>query len=274
MRPIRVMTFNVQGIWPKEGPNSWANRAPLSVSTILHHDPDLIGFQEAQTGNLEVFREQLPGYVFVQGNHYGDNPPSEYTSVFWKADRFDLTDRGEFWFSPTPDVPSTGWGVNYPMGATWVKLRDRRTGKVLLHLNTHYEDGPWGAESRREATRLIISRMQALSGGELPVIATGDFNWNPGGEEHTRFLEAGYVDTYLAAGHVDGAVSTFHRFEGEGYDARRYSDGANTFWRIDWVLVRSRAGAAAVRSCEVVTDSQPPCYPSDHYPVVAELELA
>jgi len=114
--------------------------------------------------------------------------------------------------------------------------------------------------------------MQAIAGDDCAVIATGDFNWNPGGEAHTLFLEAGYVDTFLAAGHADGAVSTFHGFEGQAYDARRYSDGANTYWRIDWVLVRPGAPGARVALCRVITDSEPPCYPSDHDPVMAEID--
>lgn len=272
MSLLRVMTLNIQGQWTKEGPNCWTNRAPLSLAVIQRQDPDLVGLQEAQVGNLDFFRQHLRGYAWVNGNCYGNNPPNEYTPIYWKADRFDLLAYGEFWFSPTPETPSIGFGVDYPMGATWVKLHDRQSGRPLIHVNTHYEDGPWGAESRLNATRIIVERMQAL-GGEVPVIATGDFNWNPGGEAHALFLESGYMDTYLAAGLEDGAVSTFHGFEGEAYDARRYSDGANTFWRIDWVLVRPGAQPVQVRSCRVVTDAEPPCYPSDHYPVVAEIEL-
>jgi endonuclease/exonuclease/phosphatase family metal-dependent hydrolase len=274
MSLLRVMTLNIQGTWPSEGPNRWANRAPLSLNAIERHAPDLFGLQEAQVGNLEYFRQNLQGYAWTNGNCYGDNPPNEYTPIYWKVDRFDLLGYGEFWFSPTPETPSVGYGVDYPLGASWVKLLDRTTGRPLIHVNTHFEDGPAGAESRRNAARILIERMRVIGGDDLPVIATGDFNWNPGGEAHRLFLEAGYVDTFLAAGHADGAVSTFHGFEGQAYDARRYSGGANTFWRIDWVLVRPAAAPGArVASCRVVTDSEPSCYPSDHYPVIAEIDL-
>jgi hypothetical protein len=30
----------------------------------------------------------------------------------------------------------------YPLGVTWVLLRCRQNGVSLLHLNTHFEDGP------------------------------------------------------------------------------------------------------------------------------------
>lgn len=270
---LRVMSFNIQGTWPKEGPNSWTNRAPLIVALLLSQSPDLIGLQEAQAGNIEYLRRHLPGYTLLPGNCYGNTPPNEYNAILYKRERFELLETGEFWFSPTPDEQSTGNGVDYPMGATWVKLLERQSGSPLLFLNTHFEDGPDGAESRREGARLIIDRMRERSGGELPVIATGDFNWNPDGEAHRLFEAAGYVDTFLAAGNTDGVESTIHCFEGPAYDARKYSNGANTYWRIDWVLVQPGARRVEVEACTIVKDAQPPTYPSDHYPVVADLRM-
>ena len=41
-------------------------------------------------------------------------------------------------------------------------------------------------------------------------------------------------------------------------------------WRIDWILV---GGPVAVRSVETVLFNDGGRYPSDHYPVVASLEL-
>lgn len=274
MTTVRFMTFNVNGSnWPKEGTNAWAERGPRNVGVILRQTPDVIGFQEVQAGNLRTYQESLCGYNHVAGNCYGNNPPNEYTSIFWKADRFDLRDSGEFWFSPTPDTPSTGWGVDYPMGATWVRLQDRLTSREFIVLNTHFEDGPDGAESRREASRLIVDRMQAIAGNRLPVVLTGDYNYNPDGEAHAILRGAGYVDSFLAAGHKDGLDSTFHGYEGEGYDARRYSDGATTFWRIDWIMVRQGENPVRVLSGAIVRDAEPPLYPSDHYPVIADLQL-
>src|SRR5438105_1482436 len=107
---FRVMTFNINGAaYPRDGPNAWANRANLNVATILKHAPDLIGFQEVHEVNLATYRAGLPGYAHVVGNKYGDNPPEESTSIFWKEQRFTLVEAGEFWLSRTPDVPSSDW---------------------------------------------------------------------------------------------------------------------------------------------------------------------
>ncbi len=40
------------------------------------------------------------------------------------------------------------------MGATWARLRRLGDGAELLHLNTHFEDGPDGEQSRVEGSKL------------------------------------------------------------------------------------------------------------------------
>jgi endonuclease/exonuclease/phosphatase family metal-dependent hydrolase len=268
------MTFNIQGSqYSPEGPNAWVNRAGLNVATIRKYAPDLIGFQETQSDNLATYQMGLSDYAHVVGNNYGDDPPDAWTSIFWKAERFALVEAGEFWFSQTPDVPSSDWGVPYPMGATWVRLRDHGSGAELLHLNTHFEDGPEGEQSRQEGSRLIITRLNQFQAAGLPALVTGDFNCNPGAPAHRAFLAAGFVDTYLAVGRVDGAESSYHGFEGERYSAEAASAGANTFWRIDWILARGGRESWQITSCAILRDAQPPTYPSDHYPVLAEVEL-
>ncbi len=143
MSTVRVMTFNVQGAgYPAEGVNSWERRAALNVRVIERAAPDLIGFQEIRRGNLATYRERLRGYGHVAGNNYGDNPPAEWTSIFWKAARFALVEADEFWLSRTPDEPSADWGVPYPMGATRVRLRDLDDGARWLHVNRTSRTAP------------------------------------------------------------------------------------------------------------------------------------
>jgi endonuclease/exonuclease/phosphatase family metal-dependent hydrolase len=269
---IRIMTFNVQGCThPSEGPHSWGSRAALNVRTIRRYAPDLIGFQEVQRGNLATYGAELAGYDHVAGNRYGDVAPTEHTSIFWKRARFALVESGEFWFSRTPDRPSADWGVPYPMGATWARLRCVEDGAHLLHLNTHFEDGPGGALSRAEASKLLVARAAQLQGG-APAVLTGDFNCNPWHEPYRTFLSHGFTDTYRAAGHGDSAASsTLHGFRGAGYFALEW--GGELYWRVDWVLTRDGAARLQATSCTIARDAEPPVYPSDHYPVVAEVLL-
>jgi endonuclease/exonuclease/phosphatase family metal-dependent hydrolase len=266
----RVMSLNINGV-SGDAQNTWERRSPVVAALIRRYSPDIIGMQEVCAENQGTFREALSDYEFVPGNCYGDTPPQEYTPVFWKSARYSLLDTGEFWFSRTPDVESADWGVEYPMGATWVKLQCRETGQALVVLNAHFEDGPDGELSRVEASKLIVERT-ALRGSNLPVLLTGDFNCNPWSAPYRIFRDAGFVDTYRAAGHADSVhSSTFHAYKGDAYFALEY--GSEMFWRVDWIMARGRGDSVQTTASMIVREASPPTYPSDHYPMVSEVQL-
>ena len=277
MLPVRVMSFNIfspgeleegEELPLEELPNGWADRAPLNIRTIKRYEPDLIGFQEIERAKLETYREALDEYSFVDISDDDLLP-----TIFWKRDRFELAEAGMFWLSRTPDERSSDWGVPYPLRVDWARLRLRDTGAELLHLNTQFEDGPDGAWSRLESSKLMVQRVGAMQTLDpVPVILTGDFNCNPGHPAYQVFMEHGFTDTYRAAGHGDSvASSTFHGFRGDAYFAMEW--GVELFWRVDWILTRDGTHQLQTASCTIVRDAQPPVYPSDHYPVVTEVRM-
>jgi endonuclease/exonuclease/phosphatase family metal-dependent hydrolase len=145
------------------------------------------------------------------------------------------------------------------------------TDAQLLHLNTHFEDGPDGETSRQGASGLIVARLAQL-GPDLPAVVTGDFNNNPWSPAYRRFLENGFTDTYRAAGHADSVESsTFHGFKGKEYFALEW--GEDLFWRVDWILVRDGTRRIQTLASAIVRDAEPPVYPSDHYPIVSEIAV-
>ena len=267
---VRVMTFNLNaGL--VQGPNAWRNRSSRCIETIQRYSPDLLGLQEVTSEALGTVDGALSGYSHVAGNCYGENPPQELSSIFWKSSLFDLVESGEFWFSETPGVQSSGWGVPYPMGATWVRLRVRGGASEFVLMNTHFEDGREGERSRLEASRLIADRLGTIA-PRSPAILTGDFNCNPWSGPYRTFIDRGFTDTYRDAGHADSQLSsTFHAFKGAQYFALEYGD--EIYWRVDWILVRNGTQPIQTTSSTIVRDASPPTYPSDHYPVVSELIL-
>jgi endonuclease/exonuclease/phosphatase family metal-dependent hydrolase len=265
MAVIRVMTFNIHGSDPE-----WATfHAEPTLGVLRRYAPDLIGLQEVKASNMEFYRQHLIDYDDALGQQFGEEEDRGYCSILWKKARFDLLESGHFWFSRTPDIQSGDWGVEYPLGATWVRLQDKLTGIQLLHLNTQFEDGSWGEQSRQESSRLIVERMAHLAPG-IPVILTGDFNCNPWSSAYNYLLVNGFTDTYRAAGNADSVdSSTYHGFAGRQYFALEW--GAEMFWRVDWILTRDGTQRLQTSSSTIVRDAAPPIYPSDHYPVVSEL---
>jgi exonuclease III len=85
---------------------------------------------------------------------------------------------------------------------------------------------------------------------------------------HSADWETAWIRT---AGHQESADAfTFHNFEGEQYSAERHGYPSS---RIDWILIRNSLWEMQINSCEIIRDNKHPLYPSDHYPVLAELML-
>ncbi len=264
MDSLRVMSFNVRGSFVKsDGDNVWENRAALNVETIKKYDPDLIGFQEIQLGNLETYEKELPEYSFTRGPQYNNQEPFCYPSIAWKTDRLESTGELAFWLSQTPETFSGSWDTACNRSALGLWFRARANGLRFLHLNTHLDHV--SEEARAEGARVIIKKLEALSEAPAFIIVTGDFNCTPGSEAYEGFLGGGYRDAFLEAGGNDSEeANTFHGFKGKE---------SSFHGRIDWILLRDATGYVRAREFEIAKDERPPLYPSDHYPVWSVLDV-
>jgi endonuclease/exonuclease/phosphatase family metal-dependent hydrolase len=238
--------------------DSFRERAALIVRVIKRYRPDLIGFQEFDSGHWAVYQAQLSEYaafhLAAAGGYLGN-------AVFWKPERFDLLRSGVL---PLCQLPE-------PADAAWVHLRCCQSGHELLCSNTQLNDE--SEPARVESVGLILEGLQALQPATpLPVLLIGDFNCNPWSPIYQRLLAEGYTDTYRAAGLPDTVeASTFHGLQGRGYFALEWGD--QLYWRVDWILARDGAARLITTAAAIVRDAEPPLYPSDHYPVLAELRL-
>jgi endonuclease/exonuclease/phosphatase family metal-dependent hydrolase len=179
-----------------------------------------------------------------------------------------VLDSGTFWFSDTPDEPgSTGWGNRITRICTWARFHDSK-GPSFYVFNVHldHESQP----SRERSVRLLAARIRGRATAD-PVIVTGDFNIDESNPA-TRWLlgedgalpDAGasgvdLVDTFRVLHPRATGVGTFTGFEYGRIDERK----------IDYVLA---ARPFAVREARIVQTSRDRRYPSDHFPVVAQLE--
>lgn len=268
---LKVMSFNIRGsIFDKDTPNTWEKRAPLNVAVIRAQAPDLIGFQECHSGNLLTYQQHLSDYARLLGpSILPEDKPRSYNAIFWRPARLTLLDSGSFWLSETPEVSSRSWNTASPRLALWARFQLAGGGE-LPHLNTHLDH--ISVEARIRGAELIVQRLRALQTPATPLLITGDFNCNPDDPVHQQFQDLGLEDAYLATGHEDNEqANSFHAY---GW-SKPSSSGAKRrgSMRIDWILFAAPANKLRPISCEIIRDAQPPVYPSDHYPVVAEFEV-
>ena len=261
--PLGVMTFNVRTAAGNDGDNAWPHRRALVAETIARAAPDVAGLQEALDEQIRFLAEALPDYRWLGADRglNGGTGLSEYVPIFYRRDTLIPIESGTFWLSPTgADGPTgTGWRRNVSRIVTWARFHHRPTGRRLHVFNTHLTLRRGARQVASAAT--IASRVAALP-PDSPVIVTGDFNAIAEVSETWRAATAqGLRDAWLAAAERLGPPRTSSDF--------RPPDRANE-GRIDWVLV---GGPIGVRSVETVIDHAGGRYPSDHYPVVARLEL-
>jgi endonuclease/exonuclease/phosphatase family metal-dependent hydrolase len=264
------MSFNVRGSFRDRGKaDAWDNRADLNVETIERWAPTLIGFQELQKGNLETYLTRLPQYAHVLGPRYGNRAPHDFNAIFFDQRRLELLDSGGFWLSETPERYSASWATRVVRCANWARFRVLETGLSFLHLNTHLDHV--SRLARVDGSRLILRKLAEFLEGGSPAVVTGDFNCRPGSPTYRNFVEGGFVDTYLAAGNEDTVdANTFHAFKGARYRDARPGFGPR---RIDWILLKDPRRRIRAASHSIVRDhdEESGAYPSDHYPVLAEL---
>lgn len=261
---LRVATHNVHyivlraetGRWSR---GDWETRKPALSAAFGYLDADIVAFQEMESfGGRSVSSENLAlDYLLAEHPDYaaaavGD--PEEFPStqpILYRRERLTLLDQGWFFFSDTPDVIySRTFNGSWPAFASWAVFEDREGRRVRV-VNVHFE---YRSRSNRRLSAALVARRvgPAIAAGER-VILLGDINAMAG---------SATADTLAAMGveflPVRGATYHFDR-------------GLNLFGAIDHVALSQ--GVVSLSAPVVVRERFEERWPSDHYPVVADIAL-
>ena len=142
---------------------------------VQYHDFDIFGTQECFLHQLKDMKEALPGYDYIGVGRDDGKDKGEHSAIFYRTDKFDIVEKGDFWLSETPDVPSKGWDAVLPRICSWGHFKCKDTGFEFLFFNLHMDH--IGKKARVESAFLVQEKMKELGRGKnLPAILTGDFN--------------------------------------------------------------------------------------------------
>lgn len=253
------MTCNIRTSTASDGEDHWERRKAFCVSVILGREPDVFGVQEAQEDQLIYMKATMPGF-----DTYGlpDEPAGRNAvdTIFYLTDRFDSVAQGGYWMSETPHVPgSSSWDSRCVRLANWVRLRDRESGVEFRFVNTHLDHVSQPAVLAQART---INQDAAVYEPEYTQFLTGDMNSKADHPGIQAFLADGWMDTYQSVhGELD-PCDTFHKFVGDAHAGSG---------KIDWVLCR---GNVKILGAEIIKDSENSRFPSDHYFISADCEVA
>ena len=223
---LKVMTFNVRYDNPEDGENNWHKRKNEVFAMLKDQNCDLIGTQEVLANQLADFNAVMTDYDYVGIGREDGIDRGEFSAIFFKKDRFNVLDKGNFMLSETPDVfGSKGWDGACERIASWALLQDKATKKEVFFINTHLDHV--GVQARREGVNLLQDKAFELAKG-AQIILTGDFNAEPESDVILNVVnpnkEHYLIDSRSSAVEATGTPWTFHDFDRLPVAEREYID--------------------------------------------------
>ncbi len=244
----RIMSFNIRY-------NEFEKRKEIVPALIEAYAPDSAGLQECTYEWYLHLKPELEDYAFAGvGRDTGDLSENcgEIAAIIYKKEKYSLVDSGTFWLSETPDKVSIGWDASCNRVCTWVVLEEKATGTQFAHVNTHLDHV--GSEARAKGIELVKEKAMSF---DIPVVVTGDFNFNKGTDPYKSLVADGLSDTQdMAKKSMTG--KTYHGYYGGTLGSP-----------IDFVCVNEKI--TEVNEYKIVRDRADFKLTSDHYPIFADM---
>lgn len=254
------MTFNLRCDFPLDINNRWNRRRNITYDIINKYRCDIIGTQEA----TKVM------YNDIQNNIFDYNIVGIPRSRKFFVERNDILIRNQykicesktFWLSDTPDVEgSSKWFSIFPRICTTAVVEIKEGIKIRV-CNSHLDCFTSKArEYQLKKLMEVIDKEQEKE--ELPIIIMGDFNSKP----ESRLIKNLSMGTYGKK-----KLSAVQE-----YDKRLYMSSTMSMFKgrekglhIDYIFVSDEF---KVNNVEIVRYNVNGRYPSDHYPLLAEINI-
>ena len=253
-----VGSYNLRYANSNDIGNLWQDRAPVIASLISFHGFDIIGTQEGLRHQLDDLSNMLPEF-----DRYGIGRDDgiiggEHSAIFFNKDKFGLVEKGDFWLSETPEKPSKGWDAAINRICTWVKLVEKSSGKIFFVFNAHYDHK--GVLAREESSKLVLKKIQGIA-GNIPVMFMGDLNGDHTTNWYQLIARSGHLrDAYDSASIRYANNGSFNGF-GNSIEQRNIID--HVFLSSSFNVIRHG----------ILTDTYMGKYPSDHFPVLVEVDF-
>ena len=260
----------------------WTKRCQVICDQLNFMAPVIFGTQEVLYGQLCDMQKSLDGYDYIGIGRDDGLRGGEHEAIFYKKDKLQLLDHGDFWLNETPDKPALGWDAACIRICTWGKFAVNASQQTFYYFNLHMDHV--GVVARREAAKLVVNRIREMAQGQ-PVILTGDFNVDQNDEIYTIFTNSGLLkDSYDAARIRFAENGTFNAFKTEYFtesridhvfvspsiDVEAYGVLTNSYWTPDDTAEALKASDAPQ---EISFDDHIRRNPSDHYPVFVKLKF-
>ncbi len=265
----------------------YCNSADALATMIADLDCDIIGLQEvcdsmwvqAGSGNIDLRKMVAEkrgdaDYDWVLFPNTTSGKISYDSAIGYKKSRFKKMSSGIFWMTEIPDqaksVPGAPKGTDRP--AVWAKFKSKQTGQIFYVYSTHLVLGSMHKDGGNEYNATHFMRVaQDRFEPKYPSIVVGDFNCAVGSEAFNIMTSGRWADTFewmkakgmeLLPEDLEYGTTAFNNESGP----RKGVIDHIMFYKAEplkyWVDRR-----------KFPTSDGTLHYPSDHFPVIAELKL-
>ena len=253
----KVMTYNIRLDVASDGENAWPNRKDFFTSQVQFYAPDVMGIQEALPNQVQDIAQSLPNYQYV-GIGRDEEGKGEASNIFYRSDKLKMIENHTFWLSETPTQPSMGWDAACRRVCTYALFEDKITHQQFWVFNTHLDHV--GEVAREKSAQLIMAKIKEVNTQNLPVVFTGDFNATPDTAWLSDLKKEMNDSKDITEEKPFGPNETFNGFQ--------YNEIPKT--RIDYIFTSKEI---KVKKYAVLAETQNLRFPSDHFPVYAEIQL-
>lgn len=257
-QPIKMMTYNIRYANDNDGENVWDNRKSKVVQLINYYEPLVFGIQEGLEKQVKYLDESLGNFDYVGVGRDDGKTKGEYSAVFYNTQALEVLESSTFWLSETPDKISKGWDASLERICTYARFKNKKTGKTFWVFNTHFDHR--GEEARKNSSKLILEMINKKTNLKKDkVVFMGDLNLVPD-QEGIATLKAQLDDSKsISAKTPYGPVGTSNGFKTDLIMTRR----------IDYIFSKNLQVNQYAQIDDRRDDNY---YPSDHLPVLVELE--
>ncbi|RED25454.1 endonuclease/exonuclease/phosphatase family metal-dependent hydrolase [Flavobacterium cutihirudinis] len=254
---LKIMTYNIRLDVASDGENAWPKRKDYFTSQIQFYSPDIFGVQEALPNQVIDISNALPAYdKFGIGREEGGL--GEASAIYYKKDRFKVQQSNTFWLSETPNLVSKGWDGACNRVCTYGLFKDLKSKKVFWVFNLHLDH--IGEVARVKGVELVLSRIKEINVKNYPVFLMGDFNSEPDTKQIIEIKKQMDDTKTVSKEKPFGPSGTFNAF--------KHNEPVNL--EIDYIFISKNSGLT-VQKHAVLSDSKDLKYPSDHLPVLIEI---
>ena len=238
-------------------------RQPRMLDLFATYAPDAIGVQECSSEWRTYFDQNLSkiGYRRVGASK------NQKIGILYNSQTLKMITHNSFWLTENPEKLkiSSEWGAPSD-GLTerlgmYIVFEVIATGQRFIMFNTHIDTGKNSIIQSKQTQVLLdyIVKVQEKYPG-LPVVMTGDFNYNMSSDHYKVLMSTTLGDTKKLSLKSEGGGS-FNKFIGSHYASEPIDQ-----------IVATRDGFV-FHEYKVLYDTVDGCFISDHYAVIADMEI-